>query len=162
MGDMVYFVNDGKIVVTCPRCRFSKQISTASFLTHPKHVKLRLKCRCGWVHRAFLERRTHQRKFTKLEGRYIYLTDKFIHTEGAILVKDLSSQGIGFTFLDAPRITPLPGDPLSVQFRINELPGAFFKKEVRVKSFKGSRVGARFLEKINYETDKPLKIFLAS
>ena len=36
------------------------------------------------------------------------------------------------------------------------------EKEVLVKSFNGSRVGARFLEKIKYETDKTLKIFLAS
>ena len=162
MGEIVYFVDDGNIVITCPRCRFSREISTASFLAHPNHVKLRVKCRCGWVHRGYLERRRQHRKFTKLAGRYIYLSDKFIHTEGSISIKDLSSSGIGFTLLKTPRVTPLPGDLLSVQFKINELPGAFFNKEVLVKSSKGSRVGARFLKRIRYETDKTLKIFLSS
>ena len=161
MGEKVYFVDDGKIVVSCPRCRFTKMVPAAKYLCHPANVKLRLKCRCGFVHTAFLERRLQRRKSTRLEGIYVYLTDKFIHTEGGILVRDLSSCGIGFSFLDDPGIVPLPGDRLSVRFRINRLADASFAKEVLVKSFRGTRVGARFLKKISYETDKVLKIFLS-
>ena len=162
MGKIVYFVKNGKIVVVCPICRFTRTISVAEYVCLPKNVSFRVKCRCGHVHRACLERRRQYRKFTRLTGRYVYLTDKFIHTEGQIVIKDLSSWGIGFSLLEAPRVVPLPGDPLSVQFRINQFPGALLKKEVLVKSFRGSRVGARFLNKISYETDKPLTIFLSS
>ena len=138
MGDLVYFVNDGKIVVTCPRCRFSKQISTAPFLAHPKHVKLRLKCRCGWVHKASLERRRQQRKFTKLEGRYIYLTDKFIHTEGAIVIKDLSSQGIGFTFRGFCReLRRCRGTRCRFNSESTNCPAPLLKKRCSSKALKG-------------------------
>lgn len=162
MGETVYYVKNRKIAVTCPRCRYSKVVSASKFLDQSKSVKLRLRCPCGHTHKALLERRSYERKFTPLEGRYIYLTDKFIQTEGDILVRDLSIDGIGFIMMKTPSIVPLPGDPLSVHFRINELPGAMFKKEVVVQSFRGGRVGARFLQQINYATDKPLKIFLLS
>ena len=157
-----YVVDDGKIVVTCPGCRFTKIVSVAKFVSHPSVVKFRLRCKCGHVHRASLERRIQQRKYIKLRGRYIYLTDKFIHTGGPMEISDLSSDGLGFIFLHRPSFVPLPGDLLSVQFDINELPGATIKKEIRVMSFKGFRVGARYLKKIRYETDKTLKIYLSS
>jgi hypothetical protein len=157
-----YVVDDGKIVVNCPRCRLTKIVSVAKFVSHPSDVKLRVNCKCGHTHRASLERRNRERKYAQLKGKYIYLSDKFIYQECEIEVRDLSSDGLGFILLETPGVAPLPGDSLAVQFRINELPGGLFKKEVRVKSFRGSRIGARFLEKIRYETDKSLKIFLSS
>jgi hypothetical protein len=161
-GERGYAVDDGKIVVVCPKCRYTKVVSVAEHVSRPSDVKLRVKCKCGHTHRAYLERRIRQRKYARLRGRYIYLTDKCIHTECEIEVRDLSSDGLGFILLETPKIAPLPGDALAVQFRINELPGALLKKEVRVKSVNGSRVGARFLKTIRYETDKSMKIFLSS
>jgi hypothetical protein len=162
MREKVYFVDDGKIVVSCPRCRVTRIVSAAKFLCHPTNVKLRLRCKCGCVHKASLERRIQHRKYIRLSGRYIYLTNKFVHTEGPMEIRDLSCEGLGFILLHRPSVVPLPGDLLSVQFSINELPGATIKKEVRVESFKRSRVGARYLKRIRYETDKKLKIFMAS
>ena len=164
MGDgrLGYVVDDSKIVVSCSRCRFTKIVSVAKFISHPSVVRLRLQCKSGHIHRASLERRIQQRKYIRLRGRYIYLTDKFVNAEGPMEIRDLSDDGLGFVLLHRPSVEPQPGDLLSVQFDINELPGATIKKEIRVVSFKGFRVGARYLKRIRYETDKTLKIYLSS
>ena len=62
-----------------------------------RKVTLRIKCRCGDLHIAHIERRIGKRKNTNRRGYFIFKTNE--NLAGAIMVKNISANGAGFTVL---------------------------------------------------------------
>lgn len=146
--------------IICPDCRCSRSVDVSAYKKLAKAVKVRIKCKCGHSQVALLERRHRHRKPTSLKGNYIpKLFDKKIHRE-EIEVKNLSSSGIRFKFIDNGKYEFKPGDELLVEFSLNKMPGSLIRKEVIIKGFNMPFISAEFKNKNSFNEELFFKIFL--
>jgi hypothetical protein len=146
--------------IICPNCRCSRFVDVSEYKKLAKAVKVRIKCKCGYAQVVLLERRHRHRKPTSLKGNYIpKLFDKRMHRE-EIEVKNLSSSGIRFKFIDNHKYKFKPGDELLVEFYFNEIPGSLIRKEVIIKSFNKPFISAEFKNKNSFNKELFFKIFL--
>ena len=141
----VFAGEDGKFVMTCPRCGFQDTVS--SLLFEVMGAAVRAQCPCGRRFRIVRELRRSYRKKVRLEGYFAQAlenSNKLTPGEvwGPMTVEDLSRKGLKFTCRNAGRLRP--GDRLQVRFNLDNANRSLVKKTVVVKSVQDDAAGCQF------------------
>jgi hypothetical protein len=141
----VFAGEDGKFVMTCPRCGFQDTVSAKLFEVMGSAV--RVQCPCGRRFRIIRELRRSFRKKVRLEGYFAQALEsgnKLSPGEvwGPMVVQDLSRSGLKFTCGNAGRLRP--GDRLQVRFNLDNANQSLVKKTVTVKSVQDDAAGCQF------------------
>jgi hypothetical protein len=145
-GQMKVFADeDGMFRITCPACRQRERISPDLFAE--MGFALHAICLCDHQFPIMRERRAAYRKSVYLEGFYNQVIRGVTKTAagpawGRMVVRDLSKAGLSFT---TPKASLLrPGDPLLLQFNLDNGPCTLIKKRAVVKSVRDETVGCQF------------------
>lgn len=141
----VFIGEDGTFRVTCPACRHQEGVSPNLFAEMGS--ALQATCLCKHTFPIMREQRTSFRKKVKLEGFYNQIVSGVSKTASGpawapIVVRDLSKAGLSFTSPNASLLRP--GDPLLLQFNLDNGPGTLIKKKAHIKSVKKDTVGCQF------------------
>ena len=141
----VFADDDGNFRVTCPACRHHENVSPDIFAE--MGFSLKATCHCSHQFPIMRERRTSFRKKVHLEGFYNQVIRGVTKTAagpawGRMVVKDLSKAGLSFTSLKPTGLRT--GDPLLLQFNLDNEPCTLIKKNAVVKSVRDKTVGCQF------------------
>jgi len=159
MIETVTVPEHGELELKCPNCNLSKIFSIKKYIRHPKTVRARIRCKCGFTRSALIERREANRKRASLIGCFV---NNDIGKKLGIRVINLSANGIRFKINDASKYKSKVGDELTIEFKLNDLPTSLIQKKGIIRSFRDSIVSAEFIEKTFSPKNIPLKIFLFS
>jgi len=144
---------DGTTVLKCPYCTYARTVSVIKFIGKQKVINV--KCSCMKSYSVNLEQREMYWKSTNLKGRYINLS---LNNElGMMIVKDVSTGGIGFEVIGGNRIKK--EHELMVTFTLDDTLSSVIEKQVVVRNVKGKLVDSEFLQHAN-EYDKALGFYL--
>lgn len=158
-SSQIYLVKNKSIVFVCSKCAFSKAVDVERFLGREKEVQVKIRCRCQTLQTAVLDRRANRRKPTDIRGRYFFTPQNRPIIDGAIAIKDLSRNGLGFSLLSASSGAFSVGDVLRLQFRLFQNARLLINKEAVVKQVSGLYVNATFRDPLKTEDDFLLKLF---
>jgi len=132
----------------CPKCGWTKTIDGEKYLHVEKAIRIKVRCRCGHVYVAMLDRRKSHRKNTDLYGTFVktrlpgtYISEKDGITGEATIV-NLSREGVRFQVAGKMRFQP--EDQVRMEFHLDDRNRSRIGKRVIVKSIQGSEVGAQF------------------
>jgi hypothetical protein len=140
-----FFVDSqNKAAIRCPKCGASRTVDTATLKDAAKQIKIT--CKCGMVFKGVIEFRRRYRKAVRLPGKYKDLNGP---KRGAVVIKDLSMGGIGFTCDPTHKLEP--GDHLEVVFQLDDAQKSEIRLLVTVRSVKGDFVGAERTDKQGYQ-----------
>jgi hypothetical protein len=161
MSTIKFFVSHtGNVIIECPQCSSSKEISVAA--CKGKIFSTKVKCRCGHIFPIKLDFRQHHRKHTLLDGNYqkTNLTIEsyyeklsprtatvFQHPQIEAVnctIVDLSAGGVGLNISGLHEIEE--GDELFLQFNLDNKKKSLIKCAVTVKKVRGNLIGAEFKE----------------
>ena len=143
---------DGTTVLKCPHCRHARTVSVAE-LKGKKRI-LKIKCSCQQSYSVCLELRKTYRKKTKLNGHFVNLS--LNNEKGAIIVKNASVGGLGFTVIGRNRIQK--DHQLEVTFTLDDLHSSVISKQAVVRFVRDMFVGCDFRDA--NECDKALGFYL--
>ena len=133
--------NDGRALITCPRCRISKKTSISKF-KNKKH-KIISRCHCGEQFSVQLNFRANFRKKVSLRGEFKVVSPR-ITNWFEMDVSDLSRTGIGLHKSDAVMVNQ--GDKLKVKFHLDNHKKTLIEKNVVVKILNDQYLGCEFLD----------------
>ncbi len=156
MKEQKAFVNNnGVAIFTCPKCQTAKHVDAKKYRQLDKVIRVNVRCSCGHSYKAMLERRQFFRKSVELKGIY-FLSDG---NRGTLTIKDISRTGINFeTNTDVELAV---GDKFMVEFYLDDTHKTMIKKEIVIRSIKGSSIGAEFFTiDPNNVYDKALGFYL--
>ena len=142
--------NDLTTTLVCPRCRRAKTISVAKYL-HIKHT-IRVRCTCNTIYNVHLNFRRNFRKQVRLTGTYQTVHQKPA-SRGAIIINDLSRDGLSFTVSGSNRLEV--GHVVLLQFDLDDREKTSLRKQAVVRSVNDKVVGCEFIQ------DRPLEKALA-
>jgi hypothetical protein len=142
MAEKVFVADDDMAVFECPQCKKAKRADVSRFKDIGQAVKIKVKCPCGHLYRAVLERRKSFRKTVNFPGTYTHVLPDFREDKGGITVKDLSRSGIKIK-LNAEKEFK-PGDILFVEFQLDDQQRSLIKKDAIIKKINGSYLGLEF------------------
>ena len=143
---------DGTTVLKCPHCRYARTVSVIKFKGKQKVINV--KCSCMKSYSVKLVHRNMYRKSTNLKGSYINLS---LNSElGMMIVKDVSTGGIGFEVVGGNRIKK--EHKLMVTFTLDDTHSSVIKKQVVVRNVRYKFVGSEFLHA--HEYDKALGFYM--
>ena len=146
---------DNTVVLTCTNCGFQKEAQAESFKDY-KHA-VRIKCSCQKTFMVFLEYRNRVRKKTNLRGTYINNTQ---NTNGNIIIRNLSINGLEFTSYDAHDFKV--EDELTVTFNLDDEHMTEIRKDVIVKDVRRNSIGCEFERSGDFAFDGPLGFYVMS
>ena len=133
-----YVDHDDTALLTCPHCGLSRVTNVAKW--KDRKEPLRVKCRCRNIYGVHLEFRKAYRKKTELEGRYTFQGSKGMG--GRMKVVNVSMGGIGFlTFTHNPLKV---GDPIQVDFKLDDGKDSSISRRATVRVVDGMYVGVQF------------------
>lgn len=133
-------VKEGDVaIITCPFCRKTKKQSVAPFKEKRKR-ELRIKCSCEKIFSICLECRKHQRKYVKLLGKCINLS-QHRNSQDIILI-NISLGGIGFNPMKMYEIRK--DDRLQVSFSLNDSNNTPIETTATVRAVSKDYVGCEF------------------
>ena len=143
---------DGTTVLKCPHCRHARTVSVAE-LKGKKRI-LKIKCSCQQSYSVCLELRKTYRKETKLNGHFVNLS--LNNEKGAMIVKNASVGGLGFTVIGRNRIQK--DHQLEVTFTLDDPHSSVISVPVVVRFVRNTFVGCDFRHA--HEYDKALGFYL--
>ena len=143
---------DGTTVLKCPHCRHARTVSVAKLKNKKKIIKI--KCSCQQSYSVSLELRKMYRKETNLNGQFVNVS--LDYERGAMLVKDVSMGGVGFTVVGRNKIQQ--GHELEVTFTLDDSHKSVISKLVIVRIVREKFVGCEFRHA--HEYDKALGFYL--
>lgn len=152
---LTYVRPDHTAVLTCPHCGRQKTIQADSFKGH-KH-KLKVKCTCQKIFTSILEFRKRVRKKTNLRGTYINNTQ---NTNGNIIIRNLSINGLEFTSYDAHDFKV--EDELTITFNLDDEHMTEIRKDVIVRDVRRNSIGCEFERSGDFAFDGPLGFYVMS
>ncbi|MGD9022490.1 MAG: PilZ domain-containing protein [Deltaproteobacteria bacterium] len=137
---------DDTATIVCPHCGFHKDVDAAKFKNRAGPLKIR--CRCQSTFAVSFDFRRAPRKETHLEGYCIRLPECKDCTK--ILVKDISSTGIGFATVTVHNLRK--GDKVRLRFTLDDRNLSEVTKTAIVKWVgKANRVGCEFCDLTHLE-----------
>jgi hypothetical protein len=156
MAVTFYVGADSTAVIRCDRCQRSKKIDVSNYSEIKRALRLSIKCGCGHVTTAVLEKRRVFRKETNFEGTYIHYVNGRPKGKGLLAVKDISKNGLKLKIAtpDAMAI----GDLLKVSFHLDDARRSLIQKRVIIRNIKPSLIGAEFAP--TESLDKSLGFYL--
>jgi len=135
----VHVDKDDMALLECPYCRASRFVNVARFRNREDPVKAR--CICRKAFRVAFEWRGARRKDTYVEGYYSKLPAR--KEWNRMLVKDISTTGIGFTTLTTHSLRK--GDKVKVKFAKDDRRHSEVEKTAIVRRLvKNNYVGCEF------------------
>ena len=157
-----YLLNQGHFDYICPVCKYSKSIKVKNNAKINHKLKVRIRCKCGHVDIAFLERRNRYRKVTKLKGR-IFCTDKNSQRiSETINIVNISADGMAFEIIDPQNCILETGKTISITFQVNEMADSSIRKEAFIINKNENRINVKFKDNSPKEEKICFKIFLYS
>jgi hypothetical protein len=133
--------------ITCEQCGLVLTVNAASCTNVAGALVLR--CPCGFLFYASLNKRHYRRKDTALHGVYIKEGER--KKTGKILVENLSPTGLRFRTIFQHAIAV--HDTLLIKFALDDEHRTIISEYVRVKYVRGYQIGARFVEEESYNND---------
>jgi hypothetical protein len=142
------FVKDGDVaVIVCPTCGIAKEIKVGQY-RNVMHT-LKVNCRCGVTFKVLLDFRQNYRKPTNLAGTYVMIPPAA--GGGKMMVKNVSLSGIGFEITGHHAIQT--GQKAIVEFTLDNRKESHIKKQITVRSIRGSFIGGEFQQDQAFEKD---------
>jgi RNase P subunit RPR2 len=150
---------DRKATFICPKCKKPRRadVSALSDLNQP--VRVRVRCPCGNVYTADLERRLRQRKQVNFPGIAVRSTQSDDSGHIPVSVTDISRGGLKLRLSNSG--TFKRGEKLRVEFRLDDARRSLICKKVVVAMVNGLEAGVQFID-INGDdsSDKALGFYL--
>ncbi len=134
-------------MIVCPACDAARTISVAQF-RHRQHV-IKVKCKCGFRFKVYLEFRRHFRKSTDLEGMYDLVPPAV--GGGKAKVVNLSLGGACFEVRGIHDLKV--GQTGSLHFTLDNRKETVLFKKVVIKTVIGNRIGCQFVEDRAYQKE---------
>jgi hypothetical protein len=133
--------------MTCEQCGLAITVDASAC----KNIAgaLVLKCPCGFIFYATLNKRRFRRKDAALHGAYIKEANR--RKTGKILVENVSITGLRFRTVFQHDI--VPDETLLIQFALDDEHRTIISEYVKVKYVRGYQIGAHFVKEDNYNTD---------
>jgi hypothetical protein len=142
MPEKIYITSQQTATFICPNCSRSKTVDVSKYATLDKVVRVKVKCPCGHAYTAILEKRKQYRRETNLPGTYIQLLEGKPVAKGLLTVKDISATGLKLR-LNSPQNLAI-GDPLQIEFHLDDRNRTLIQKLVVVRNKYGPFVGVEF------------------
>ena len=142
MTEKVYISSQQMATFVCPKCSRSKTVNVSKYAHLDKMIKINVKCPCGHAYTSILEKRKQYRKETHLSGTYVHFQDGRPVNRGLMTVKDISATGMKLQ-LNVQLVCDL-GDPLDVEFRLDNRNRTLIKKRVIVRNLSDPYIGVEF------------------
>lgn len=137
-----YLGEDNTTVVRCAACQRTKKVDVSKRLSGARSMRIQIKCGCGHVTSAMLEKRRAFRKSTHLPGAYVHYVNGQPKGKGSCTVKDISQSGLKLK-IAAPEAMAV-GDMLKVSFELDNAQRSRIEKRVVIRSITADAVGAAF------------------
>ncbi len=141
------FVNaENKAVFTCPQCTRSRTADVSKFLGRENKPHLKVKCHCGHIFEAILERRRYYRKKTLLYG---FASSDETGKHFPITVVNLSRSGVEFKTSESRSLQL--GERLLAEFMLDDANKSLIRKKIEIKRIENGFVGAEFCFQDEYD-----------
>ncbi|MFO8083043.1 MAG: PilZ domain-containing protein [Desulfobacterales bacterium] len=141
------FVNvENQAVFTCPQCTKSRAANVSRFLNQKNNSQIKIKCSCGHIFEAILERRKFYRKKTRLHGT---ASSEKTKKQFLITVVNLSRSGLEFKTRESHLLSI--GEHLWVEFTLDNNNKSLIQKKIAIKRIKKDYVGAEFCLQDEYD-----------
>jgi hypothetical protein len=156
MVKKIHITREQTAVITCPMCQISKTTDVSKVIKLEKMAKFNVRCRCGHIFTALLERRKHYRKETNLTGSYVRLVSGKPLGRGHMTVRDLSLTGMRLEVHGPHDFSE--GDIMEIEFRLDDMKKTLIKRKVVVRNVKNYYLGIEFFQ--TEKEDKALGFYL--
>jgi len=146
----------GTAELDCPACggRVVVRVDPA-LLRHSTPIRARARCRCGWAHAVYLERRASARREVDLEGELLAGGERV-----PVRVENLSRNGVRFVPVGDVRLAV--GDRVVVAFALNPGRAQRFERRTAIRWIEGGAAGGEFVdERGRPEYDRAYDLALA-
>ncbi len=152
----LYVGADNKVMLICPRCRFSKAINAEKYRNKKRTIKIA--CQCGHRFATQLDFRQHYRKQVDLKGEYTLIAPA--KGSNSLDVRNISRTGLGFT-VDRTTLQKLNlevGQKVRIHFALDDNKQTPIHKIAIVRSVTSNLIGCEYADQI--EMDKALGFYL--
>ncbi|MCP4745326.1 MAG: hypothetical protein GY874_04165 [Desulfobacteraceae bacterium] len=140
--EKTFISNNDTATFVCPECGNVATVNVEQFAFIDKKVTVHCKCHCGNNFSVSLEKRRQYRKETDLPGVYYCRIDGGNIDKGIMRVVDISSKGLKLK-LNVERNFKV-GEPLKIEFHLNDKRRSFIQKDVVVRNVNKNIVGTSF------------------
>lgn len=130
------------VVIKCPRCDFQKAIDTDKCVNGSAKIGLKVKCRCGEIFKALLEKRKYSRSVFQSKGHVIIEDLSEIISGLSVLIRDISVSGVRIE-TDYPELFQV-GHKVSLKIYCSNPGGAFISKDGTVNNIHQKSIGINF------------------
>jgi hypothetical protein len=142
MSERVYPTDSNQATFICPKCKKTKTVDVSKYVKKTTVVRVNSTCPCGHKWTSVLEKRKRYRKAANLPGTYQLVKAGESPNRRGMKVLDISGGGIKMK-LNVPRNLEV-GDPLNVEFHLDDKKQTLIKKGVTIRNTDGLYVGASF------------------
>jgi hypothetical protein len=143
MVEKAYNTSSNTAFFACANCNRQHIVDVTKYLTIPKEIKLKVKCKCGHEWTATLEKRRHFRKEVKFSGKFSCRATGRANYEAKMQVVDLSRKGLKVKLFEKPGFVKV-GDWVEVEFKLDNRPRTLIKRMAQVKNVDGYFLGLAF------------------
>ena len=133
---------NNKVVITCPRCHFQKAIDTDECVKRSGEIWLKIKCRCGEIFKALLERRKYSRSGFGSKGHVIIEDLSEIISGLSVTIRDISLSGVRIE-TDYPELFQV-GHKVLLKIYCSKPEGSFISKDGTVNNIRRKSIGINF------------------
>lgn len=151
----------------CHRCGWSQTIDVGKYLNAKREIRLKVRCKCGYVCIVTVDRRQYFRKETDFYGNFIRVAlPGSFHQErtgafGEMTVTNLSKGGVRFKPFD--KVVLALKDEVRVEFHLDDLNRSRILKQAKVRCVNGYGVGAEYTRvEPNDFSDHAIAYYLAT
>ncbi|MBT8351812.1 MAG: PilZ domain-containing protein [Deltaproteobacteria bacterium] len=138
----VFVSSDHTITFKCPKCNEPKTVDVSSHENLEKAERVKVKCACGNIYFALIEKRKQFRRTTNFPGTFTHIVSDIPKDKGTMVVTDVSRTGLRIK-INTKRDFFL-GDKLMVEFHLDDKNKSLIKKECIIKKDFGLEFGIEF------------------
>ena len=135
--------SDHTITFKCPKCNEPKTVDVSSYENLEKAERVKVKCACGNIYFALIEKRKQFRRITNFPGTFTHIVSDIPRDKGTMVVTDVSRTGLKIK-INTKRDFFI-GDKLMVEFHLDDKNRSLIKKECIIKKDFGLEFGIEFI-----------------
>ncbi len=135
---------NSKVVIECPRCCFQKAIDTDECVKGSGKIRLKIKCRCGEIFKALLEKRSYSRSVFGSKGHVVIEDLSEILSGLSVSIQDISVSGVHIE-TDYPELFRI-GNKVRIKIYCSHPKGAYISKDGNVDNINHNSVGIHFTQ----------------
>jgi hypothetical protein len=137
-----FVTKDNMATFVCPQCRKPRRADVSRLSGLNRSIRVRVRCPCGHLYTAELERRKRLRKAVDFPGVAFRMSADGAGARHLMTVTDISPYGLKLRF--NREIAACPGDILTVEFRLQDARRRLIRKDVVVLAARGCEVGVKY------------------